>query len=190
MAYNGIQQVVIDSSTNIAKRAGFCDMENDGSFNSDTETMVEKNFAFNPSIDSVEWIWDGDTFNQGGAISEEHNSIIQHVDVNGSSRFSFYRTMSRIIYMGTANMGPIQKIELISYMDFGITSYSIRIVDKGNQSVVIAEVTGLTNTDDTIIDIGNISNLPSSQSRFDIQVRKTGGSWRKEVYLDSVMITY
>lgn len=190
MAYNGIQQVVIDSTTKVAKRLGYCDMENDGSFNSDTEQMVEFDFDFNPPIEEAEWTWDGDTFNQGASISSTHSSLMQHVDVNGSSRFNFWRTMSRIIYMGLDDVGAIQKIEIIAYMDADVTSYDVRIVDKGNQSAVVAQVSGLTNTDDDIIDMGTISNLPSSKTRFDIQIRKNGGAWRKEAYLDSIMITY
>ena len=190
MAYNGIQQVIIDSSTNIAKRSGYCDMENDGSFDLNTEAIVEKDFEFNPPIDKTEWTWDGDTFTQGTSINAEHSSMMQHVDVNASSRFNFWRTISRIIYMGTEDIGPIKKIELISYMDSNVESYDVRIVDKGNGSAIIAEVAGQTNTDDNIVDAGTISNLPASKTRLDIQIKKNGGSWKDEVYLDSIMITY
>ena len=58
-----IQKVVIDKNTKIVKRWGYCDFENDGSFDPDTEEIIEKNFDFKPSpFEVVVWTWNGETF--------------------------------------------------------------------------------------------------------------------------------
>lgn len=52
-----IRQVVIDKVSKQVKRHGFCNFENDGSFNSETEEIIEKDFIFNPDIDEQDWYW-------------------------------------------------------------------------------------------------------------------------------------
>ena len=63
------QQNVIDKTTKVVKRWGFCDFENDGSFDADTEEIIEKAFVFDPEIDEAEWIYvvATDTFEEVGA---------------------------------------------------------------------------------------------------------------------------
>ena len=58
------QQNVIDKTTKIVKRWGRCDFENDGSFDSDTEQIITKEFVFDPDIDVQDWEYDSelDTF--------------------------------------------------------------------------------------------------------------------------------
>jgi hypothetical protein len=191
MAFNGTMQVVIDSTTKEVKRFGYCDMENDGEFEPGTETMVEKNFVFEPSIKDSIWTWNDTTFVEGGAQpASQVSQMIQQIDINKSDNSTSYKTVSRIIYLGSDNVGAIIHIEAISCMDSGITSYDMRVVDKGNGSAVIAEVTGSTNEIDDIVDFGTISNLPSSKSRFDIQLKRNGGNAQKYVHLDSILIKY
>lgn len=65
MAYNGILQCIIDSTTKQVKRFGFCDFEDDGSFDSGTEEIIEQNFLFTslPLILTYQdWYWNGSTF--------------------------------------------------------------------------------------------------------------------------------
>lgn len=57
-----IQQNVIDKTTKIVKRAGYCDFEHDGSFNPDTEEIITMNFTFNPPLEEQAWEYDGETF--------------------------------------------------------------------------------------------------------------------------------
>jgi len=52
-----IRQVVIRKNDNKVLRHGFCDFENDGSFNSEIEEIIEKDFTFNPDIDDQGWYW-------------------------------------------------------------------------------------------------------------------------------------
>ena len=53
-----IKQIVIDKTTKNVKRWGYCDFQNDGTFNSDTEQIIEKEFIFNPDIDEQDWQYD------------------------------------------------------------------------------------------------------------------------------------
>lgn len=64
-----IRQEVIDKTTKVVKRHGFCDFANDGQFDPDTEQIIEKDFDFDPDIDDVTWTWNAttETFDQEGA---------------------------------------------------------------------------------------------------------------------------
>jgi len=116
--------------------------------------------------------------------------LIQQIDINKSSKKTSYTTVGRIVYLGSKIIGNIIEVDAIMYMDSGVDSYDIRFVDKTNSSVIIAEKSGITNTEDAIIEITEISNLPSDKSRLDIQVRKNGGTGNTYVYLDSVLVKY
>lgn len=63
------QQNVIDKTTKVVKRWGFCDFENDGSYQPDVEEIIEKAFLFDPDIDETTWLWDSEleTFVEEGA---------------------------------------------------------------------------------------------------------------------------
>lgn len=63
------QQNVIDKTTKVVKRWGFCDFENDGSFDENTEEIIVKNFLFDPDIDETTWLWDSEleTFVEEGS---------------------------------------------------------------------------------------------------------------------------
>jgi hypothetical protein len=191
MAYVGTQQIVIDSVTKEVKRVGFCDMEGDGALDAGSETVISNDFVFDPPIDEKIWTWNGSTFIEGAAVSEDEGSqMIQQIDVNKDSKNSSYKTLSRVIFLGTSKVGSILQIEGIAYMDSAVTSYDCRVIDRTHGSAVIAEVTGLSNETDAIIDFGTISNLPETKSALDIQIKKTGGGGSAKVYLDSILIKY
>ena len=57
-----IKQVVIDKTTGKVKRWGFCEFRDDGSFDPDTEEIIETEFDFEPDIDEQDWYWNGETF--------------------------------------------------------------------------------------------------------------------------------
>jgi hypothetical protein len=60
-------QVVIDKTTKDVKRFGYCDFENDGSFDSETEEIIEHYFVFDPRPSAtVTWRWNSslETFEQ------------------------------------------------------------------------------------------------------------------------------
>jgi len=61
-------QYVVDKTTKKLKRYGNCDFENDGSFNSGTEEIVDlPNDGFfidktHPDMDEQDYYWNGSTF--------------------------------------------------------------------------------------------------------------------------------
>ena len=131
--------------------------------------------------------------NHVGTITnlEKTPKMIQQIDINKSSKTkNVYVSMSKIIYYGNESIGEIQTIEVVAYMESDATSFDIKIVDKKNSSNVIAEKTGLTNTSDEIIDMGQITNLPDKKTRFEVQIRKNGSNKSAKIYLDTILIKY
>lgn len=91
-------------------------------------------------------------------------------------------------YNGSKQMGIINYIEVLSFMQSDATSYSVRVLDKTNNKIV-AEKNGLINTIEQIIDLGTISNIPEQQAIFELQAKITSNS-RKFVYIDSLNFYY
>lgn len=105
-----------------------------------------------------------------------------------SSSLVYQRVGGPFKYQGSDNVGNIDYIEVVAYKDALPTSYDVRIYDSTN-GTVLAESTGLTNTDEQIIDLGTISNIPSGPSLLEVQVKQSGGT-TKNVYLEQVLIYF
>lgn len=83
----------------------------------------------------------------------------------------------------------IQGIKILSKMDNSLTSYDVRVYDTIN-GLTIAEK-NFTNTGFAINDMGTLSNLPASESIFEVQVRRNGGSGSsKSVYLKECTLDF
>jgi Zn finger protein HypA/HybF involved in hydrogenase expression len=64
------QKNVIDKTSKIVKRHGYCDFQNDGQFDSQTEEIVEKEFDFDEPTRETVWTWNSttETFDKGSAV--------------------------------------------------------------------------------------------------------------------------
>lgn len=58
-----IQQIVINTVTKKVLRRGYCDFENDGSFNAEKESIIEKEFLFSDEENDYEYNEETETFN-------------------------------------------------------------------------------------------------------------------------------
>ena len=94
-----------------------------------------------------------------------------------------YRRIMVYIYPGNV-YNTINNIKVVSYMDSGITSYDIQIRNATNGTTIVTK--NLTNTTEQINDLGTLSNIPNSEARLEISVKKTGGNSSKYVYIESI----
>lgn len=113
MSYNGIKQVVIDKTNNQVLRWGYCDFENDGSFDGSNEEIIENDFNFQPDIDQQDWFWDdvGQTFYTTGTYDNRNqNFLVQELNKsNLISKEIWYHTDNG---NGTYS-GPVKEIEYV-----------------------------------------------------------------------------
>lgn len=109
------------------------------------------------------------------------------VTKNRSTKNSTYTTFYTFLFPGT-NETTLTNVKFISYADNGVTSYDARIYDVTN-NIEIGSGTYSNNTD-TINGITSLSNLPASEAMFEVQLRQTGGTGNKSVYLDDVTLFY
>lgn len=156
----------------------------------------------NRSEDVVELIF-ADVLS-GGDETILGTTISNHVPVTGTrkSRFFTYtpkttKTNSTIYqrlggpfkYNGSIEMGQINQVEVISKMDTGMTSYSVRLYDATNETI-IAETTGKTNLTEEIVNLGTISNVPEDEAIFEIHIKRVGGTTSTYAYIEDVIIYY
>jgi len=130
--------------------------------------------------------------------------VANHVPVIGPSKYIYYtytpkttKTNSTVYqriggpfrYGGANFMGTINQIEVISHMDTGMTSYSVRLYDSTNEAI-IAEATGLTNLLEGIVDLGTISDVPDEEAIFEIHAKRVGGTSNTYAVVDEVIVYY
>ena len=110
-------------------------------------------------------------------------------DITSSKRISFpfgsnntvgiesittsYTTARSFIFPGTSAMGMPSCIEVIACMSGGNSEGFIRLYDLTNNQI-ICEKASIYNTDPSIIDLGQISNIPSDKAMFEIQLKHSG----------------
>lgn len=66
----------------------------------------------------------------------------------------------------------VTSMNVISFMEVGGTSYDVRVVDITNNAVIASQ--NLANTDELNNSLGTISNLPSDNAIFELQVKING----------------
>ena len=110
-------------------------------------------------------------------VSAFHNSHIKTLNCNSYQETNslYYSKVSKeMIYDGTS-YSEILQVNAIARANSLGDSYSLRLYDVNNNKI-IAEQTGLTNTDINIIDLGEILYHPTNKTVLELQVKKDAGS--------------
>lgn len=105
-----------------------------------------------------------------------------------TNRFTANNVYSKIIsfqYMGNYST-TIDKIKILCYMDSGITSYDIKIVNI--KSSLTLGSGNFNNTVEALCSIDTITNIPKSSTTLDIYVKKNGGGGSLKIYITNILI--
>ena len=111
-----------------------------------------------------------DVLAQKGDAGVGVTSVDISIDRNISN--GAYEIADRFIFKGTTALGTPTNIKAILHIN-GATDGSIRIYDVTNAQT-ICELTGFTEANPTIKDLGTLSNLPAGEALFEIQLKRTG----------------
>jgi len=103
-----------------------------------------------------------------------------------SFKLATYESVGHFIFSGSNKVGIPKKIKATVFIEKISSPANIRIRDITNSNT-IAEKTNITNTLEEIIDLGNISNIPTGEAIFEIQTNTTGG---KFVYISSLLFEF
>jgi hypothetical protein len=122
----------------------------------------------------------------GNSGSLDHIFVINPRDYKVKAKT--YTIMATFIFPGSNQIGTIKNVNIISYMDSKVPSYSVRLFDTTN-GVTIVENTGMTDTSQNIQTLGTVSNVPTGQSIIELQVKTDDGS-NKNIYVESISIHY
>ncbi len=92
---------------------------------------------------------------------------------------TFYKILAAFIFPGTNVVGTPTKIK-ISHRQDGTNTGAVKIFDVTN-GFTIVEKTGLSETSTTITNLGTLSNLPTTEAVFEMQVKIDTGSGKNRV---------
>lgn len=123
----------------------------------------------------------------GSGVITEQNVLIHPITLPIKIRYKStnYLTATTFIYIPSI-MEEIIQIKALSYVSRSNTTYYIRLYDNTNHNVLTE--TSLTNTGMQIINLNDVSNLPTSESMILIQVKASSSSAR--IYLNHLLIYY
>lgn len=89
-----------------------------------------------------------------------------------------YTNIFTYVFPGSDFTRDIQKISIVSRMDSGLTSYSVRVVDFTNAKELAAGT--FSNTTDTINNLTiTLANISVNEAIWSIEIKVTGGSGEK-----------
>jgi hypothetical protein len=75
----------------------------------------------------------------------------------------------------------------IAYKDGNMTSFDVQMFDATNQLEICS--VNLTNTvEETVSSLGPISNIPTSESIFEINIKRNGGNNSSTIYIDELVL--
>jgi hypothetical protein len=102
---------------------------------------------------------------------------------HGNTVSCHYEVMAVFEYGGSNLLGIINYFDLIAKTDQNNT-YSARIYNPQNNTV-LAQITGLNNVEYEIIDMGNITNIPTENCKLELQVKSDHD---KKVSIQSLIV--
>lgn len=99
-----------------------------------------------------------------------------------------YEDIDDVIFLGNNGMSTIQSVHVVASSTGA--EYSVRLYDLTNARI-IAEKTGLTNTEKEVIDLGTISNIPTNKAVLELHIKRTTGAGTAKIkyYSTTIQIT-
>lgn len=99
-----------------------------------------------------------------------------------------YSPVGDSTYRGDVNV--VTKIKAFVATDAGAgETFSVRVIDLGT-SLVISEVTGLSNTGKVLVDLGSVSNIGVIETSYEIQVKHDNGDGKDKVMVEYWRVDY
>lgn len=126
--------------------------------------------------------------------SNAQSSLPISLQFNGSNGSPFdtssttFVVVSRIIYRGTTIDNTIGGILVIAGTSNANATGQVQVFDATNSNIIATSAIFGPDLPLTIIDLGTISNLPTTQAIFEIQVRRVNTSGGGAAILNSIQI--
>jgi hypothetical protein len=104
-------------------------------------------------------------------------------DISSTNYFS----IGTVPYSGTLNVGTITSIDVIGYLDNGVTSADIQIINRDNNAIICTE--NFYSSSLTTFNFTNIDNVPQLLSLLDISIKiNKNGNSTKYAHIDKVIL--
>ena len=78
---------------------------------------------------------------------------------------------------------------IISYIDEAATSYDVIFINRDNAQIML-DVKNLTNTSESKIDLGYLTNIPNNQIQIDVSLKKNGGNSQNSAKITNITLYY
>jgi hypothetical protein len=166
----------------VALDNGYISITNDGEVVGDSDALK----LVQPKVTAVGNV---NPSNVGGGAASMVMSFasgnISYIEGNSST----YQKLASFIYGGTDSIGAIIKINVNAWITNNGT-VDVRLVCCGDGSIV-AEFLGIdTQDENNLVNMGTISNLPTTSDFIEIQGRKVAGGGASKLRIGSVELEY
>ena len=169
---DGTNSVQLSAPTGLSGNVNFVLPSSNGT----TDQILSWNASGN-----TEWINNISNSNSSLPLSFRYNPA--------TTTSSPYQVVSSFVYRGTNTDNTVTDILAVASTSNSAATGQVRVFDLTN-SLVIAESAafGPTNTTKIIVDLGTISNLPTGQAIFEVQLRRLPGGGGGQSELRSIQL--
>jgi len=101
-----------------------------------------------------------------------------------------YTKVANLVFPGSDKVGSPEAMKVTPWMDSGPTGYDVRVFDVTNSNTICEKIGNTNIESDSIIDLGAMSNVPTEEACFEIQLRRNDGSYGNYIYISSLMILF
>ena len=118
------------------------------------------------------------------------NAVYETVSSNLTTSSTNYQLAQSFPFIGASTV-KLQSISIVAIVNGGGSgvNFDVRIRDTTNNTI-IGQATGLRSVTKSIFSVGALSNLPSSEAVFDIEIRRSGTVTADTVTIFSFVMKY
>jgi hypothetical protein len=112
-----------------------------------------------------------------------NKSIVFNPRQNSTNKDTFFR-------LGIFSIPKIESgsLNVISWKEGAATSYTIRLLNIQDNTILLEST--LTNTTETVNNLGNLTNIPDNSFRCELLIKRNGGNNSSKVYIESLTLNY
>lgn len=99
---------------------------------------------------------------------------------------TFYFRIANFEILPQREEFTIREIKCIAFQEGDITSFDIQIVDTTNQNLIATQNSTNTN-EQTLVDLGTLSNIPTDTATLEVWTKRNGGSTDSSINIVEVV---
>lgn len=101
----------------------------------------------------------------------------------------FFTRVASFAYPGTSKSAVLRQVDLVSYKDASVTSYTVRLLNTALATPTVVATQTFANAQEATMTLSiDAGDLPANMATLELQVKRNGGTTTSRVYVDSINV--